>query len=160
MELSFIFYVLISIIVISGSLYFNSRPGAMSGAIVMALLFLLISIFFGMRWFTISGGSNLGTNISTTWPPPNSINMCPDYLTLTTGSGTNPVYTCIDTKGISRIGPNQSVILNEPSGTNVNYRATSALCSDCYTKGITWEGVCIPNSDAPLRADIVPPRPS
>lgn len=160
MDLLFLFYILISVIVISGSMYFNYRPGAMSGAIVMTLLFILISVFFGMRWFTPSGTSNIGTNISKTWPPPNSINMCPDYTVLTASSDTYPIYTCTDNIGISKVGPNKSLVLNaNPSATNMGYRTVIDLCADCYAKGFTWEGICIPNSEAPISLTVSPPRP-
>ena len=161
MDLSFVFYVIISVIVISGSMFFNSRPGAMSKAIVMSVLFLLVSVFFGLRWFTTSGTSNIGTNHLTTWPPPNSINMCPDYTTLSSSGGDNPVWTCTDTKGVSKKGPNQTVALNaNPSSTNPGYYGVTDLCADSYAKGLTWEGICIPNSNNPINVNRIPPRPA
>ena len=163
MNILFVFYVLISVIAISGSMYLNSRPGAMSGAIVMSILFLLVSVYFGTRWFTPSGNSNIGTNISTTWPPPNSINICPDYTVLSQSAieGNNKFakYTCIDTNGVSTNGPGKSIVLNNPSGSNSNFRSAEELCSDCKDMGLTWEGICITGSSAPLNSTVVPPRP-
>jgi hypothetical protein len=161
MDITFVFYVIISIIVISGSMYYNSTPGSMSKAVIMAILFLLVSIYFGTRWFTTSGASNIGTNHVTTWPPPNSINMCPDYTTLSSSGGQYPVWTCTDTIGISTVGPGQKVALNaNPSSTNPGYYGISDLCKDCYEKGLTWEGVCVPNSSNPINVTANPPRPA
>ena len=181
MELAFVFYILISVIVISGSVYFGSGSrsrdpysrssydsGSRSGSFVMAICFLLVSVFFGMRWFTTSGASNIGTNVSTTWPPPNSINVCPDYMTMTSTagtSGTSPVYTCTDTSGVATVasasGPATLTLNTVVSGSPALFmRPVADLCKDCYTKGLTWEGVCTANSSAPVRADIVPPSPA
>ena len=170
MELSFIFYILISVIVISGSMYFNTTAGSMSKAIVMSLLFLLVSIYFGMRWFNTSGKSNIGTNISTTWPPPNSINMCPDFTVLVnkgkSGGNTYAQYSCHDKMGVSKTTLNAEIILNNPSGANLNYRSlvdigsVDGMCKECFTKGLTWEGVCIPNSPNPVNATVLPPSPA
>ena len=161
MDQSFVFYVIISIIVISGSMHFNSSPGAMSKAVVMALLFLLISIYFGTRWFSPSGKSNIGNNQISTWPPPNSINMCPDYTVLSSNGAQYPIWTCTDTMGVSTVGPGKSVALNDnPTSTNPGYYAVTDLCSDSYAKGLTWEGVCVPNSSNPLSIKSSPPRPA
>jgi hypothetical protein len=151
-------------------MYFNSGGGSMSKAVVMSLLFLLVSIYFGMRWFNTSGKSNIGTNISTTWPPPNSINMCPDYTVLVNkgklDTNTYTQYACQDKVGVSKRGPNSEIILNEPRGENANYRslvdigANPGLCSECLTKGLTWEGICIPNSANPINVTVIPPRPT
>lgn len=176
MQLAFVFYILISIIVISGTVYFGSRPinpreygygsssQSGSGNILMAVLFLLISIFFGMRWFTPSGSSNIGTSFSTTWPPPNSIGVCPDYTILKVDNTTTPpTYTCDDTMGIATVasttGTNASIPLNVIAvGISVS-RPVASLCSDCYAKGLTWEGICIPNSNAPVNSTVLPPSP-
>ena len=163
MELSFIFYILISVIVISGSMYLNIRPGAMSKGIVMSLLFILISVYFGLRWFTASGASNIGTNLSATWPPPNSISMCPDFTTLSSNGGQYPVYTCTDTRRVSTVGaasPATLVLNNNPTSTNLGYYSVSELCTKCNAAGLTWEGVCIPNSGQPVNAAASPPRPA
>jgi hypothetical protein len=168
MEVTFVFYILISVIVISGSVYFGSGPGSRSGSFVMAICFLLVSILFGMRWFTTSGASNIGTNVSTTWPPPNSINVCPDYTTMTSSTpaaGTSPIYTCTDTSRVATVaslgGPAQ-IVLNRvvPGSPTVYMRPTADLCNECYTKGLTWEGVCTANSKAPVNATVVPPSPA
>ena len=161
MDLSFVFYVMISVIIISGSFYLNSSSGAMSKAVVMSLLFLLVLIFFGLRWFTTSGTSNIGNNHLTTWPPPNSINMCPDYTTLSSDGSTYPTWTCTDTKGVSTLGPNKTVALNaNPSSTNPGYYSVSDLCTDCYGKGLTWEGICVTGSSNPINPKTNPPRPA
>jgi hypothetical protein len=163
MELSFIFYILISVIVISGSLYLNIRPGAMSKGIVMALLFILISVYFGLRWFTTSGKSNIGTNLSTTWPPPNSLSMCPDFTTLSSNGNQYAIYTCTDTRRVSTSGAASPATLklnDNPTSTNMGYYSVNQLCSSCYSAGLTWEGVCIPNSDQPVNASASPPRPA
>lgn len=163
MELSFLFYILISVIVISGSLYFNIRPGAMSKGIVMCILFILLFIFFGLRWFTASGASNIGTNLSTTWPPPNSLSMCPDFTTLSSNGNQYAIYTCTDTRRVSRTAaasPATLALNDNPTSTNMGYYSVASLCKSCYGAGLTWEGVCIPNSDQPVNASVSPPRPA
>jgi hypothetical protein len=163
MELSYIFYILISVIVISGSMYFNMRPGAMSKGIVMSILFLLIFIYFGMRWFTSSGASNIGTNLSAVWPPPNSIGMCPDFTSLSSTTGAFPVYTCTDVKRVSTkpsAQPHALALNANPSQTNLGYYSVRELCIRCYELGLTWEGVCITNSNQPVNVNISLPRPS
>lgn len=181
MESAFVFYILISVIVISGSVYFGSgsqsidmygrrsyNSGSRSGSFVMAICFLLVSIFFGMRWFTVSGASTIGTNVSTTWPPPNSINVCPDYMTMTSSTpaaGTSPIYTCTDTSRVATVaslgGPATLTLNRVVSGSPTLYmRPVADLCGDCYTMGLTWEGVCTANSRAPVNATVVPPSPA
>lgn len=178
MEIAFIFYVLISIIIISGSAYLNRRSssrdaigyswqrsasdtGRRSSPIVMGILFLLVFVFFGLRWFTTSGNYKIVPQISTTWPPPNSINVCPDYTALSIDKSTTPpTYTCKDINGIAAPPqggtPSNILALN----TSTGWRSTADLCADCYRNGFRWESICIPNSNAPIRADIEPPRPA
>lgn len=161
MELSFIFYILVSVMVISGSMFFNMKPGSMSKAAVMSLLFLLVSIYFGTRWFSTSGETKIGTNIATTWPPPNSISMCPDYTTLSSDGNTNPTYTCTDNIGVRKNARGATLNLNSnPSATNPGYYTVSDLCKQCNNLGLTWQGICVPNSDNPIDTNVNPPRPA
>ena len=168
MNLSFILYVLACIIVISGTFYFNSSSGKMIAASVMPLLFVAIAVFFGLRWFTTSGDSAISTNISTVWPPPNSINKCPDFLSLRTDvSGPTTTSDCVDPLGVttsasglqqwstsgtaatqfqlgttsvaSTVGTTTTPASNAPIDVNT-------LCQNCFQMGLTWEGVCIPGS--------------
>jgi len=178
MEIAFIFYVLISIIIISGSAYLNRRsslrgasglewqrsfsdPNRRSSPIVMGILFLVVFIFFGLRWFTTSGNFKIVTPVSTTWPPPNSTNVCPDYTALSIDKSTTPpTYSCKDINGIAAAPqggtPSNTLLLN----TSAGWRSVADLCADCYRNGFRWESVCIPNSSAPVRADIEPPHPA
>ena len=178
MEIAFIFYVLISIIIISGSAYLNQRsssrdatgyswqrslsdPNRRSSPIVMGILFLVVFIFFGLRWFTTSGNFKIAPQISTTWPPPNSTNVCPDYTALSIDkSTTQPTYSCKDINGVAAPPqggtPSNTLALN----TGTTWRSVADMCADCYRNGFRWESICIPNSSAPVRADIEPPRPA
>lgn len=77
---------------------------------------LLISIFYGMRWFT---GSGLRSNVAaatTAWPP--IINPCPDYFQKKVLSG--GIIECEDTKNywdLTTTGGTSPFTLTTQSGT-------------------------------------------
>ena len=156
MQLAFILYVLACIIVISGTFYFNRQAGKQLTSVVTPVLFLATAIFFGMRWFNTSGDATITTNLSPTWPPPNFINVCPDFLSLDSyddGNG-NTVYDCVDVLGISRVGSPPATVFtlgSVPNNTNNGVQRSSKLiddvgelCRSCSALGYTWEGVCEP----------------
>jgi uncharacterized membrane protein len=170
MNVLFIAYILACIIVITGTFYFNNNENKRIAAYVMPLLFLAIAVFFGMRWFNKSGDSIIPTNVSTTWPPPNSINVCPDFLSLrndVTGSTKN--YYCVDPLGVTttaagiqqwsssasdsakfKLGSTTaaSTVNGVVTPASANWIPVATLCQNCFTMGLTWEGVCIPGSKA------------
>ena len=147
MQLTFVFFILCSIVVILGSFYskFNSNQGI--AGLILGLGFLGISIGFGIRWFTPSGNYT-NTNPSGKWPP--SINVCPDYLSLITLDG---VKVCVDPVGVSiQNGTHGLKKWNGDSNTGTDYvfdlmlektgnLRVEALCNQCKLKGLTWEGV-------------------
>jgi len=179
MNVYFIFYVLICIIVISGSFYLNRSGGRNIASIVSPVLYLVIAVFFGMRWFTTSGDTQMNTNLSPVWPPTSALNVCPDFLSLrneTSGNTTN--YYCIDTLGVST-NPNGIQVwsttptdamkfslgsVKKPSsasaGTKYDWVDVQTLCNNCYSMGLSWEGVCIPGSgNVQLKAGTQLPLP-
>jgi len=141
---------------ITGSFYLNYSNGKSIQAVILSIAFLLISILFGLRWF--SNLFSIQTTAITSWPP--ALNICPDYLVL---SKVNGVPVCLDNVGVSQQGmqlwtsPDQTdekylfnLFLDKISSVRV-----SALCDQCKTKGVTWEGVW----DGNVCLNVEPPRP-
>jgi hypothetical protein len=97
MDFKLILYIIVSIMLISGSFYLNFTTGRATQGIILGIGFLLISVLFGLRWF--SGVFSPVKDLNAKWPP--AINTCPDYLSLTKlGS----MYVCVDTVGVSQQG--------------------------------------------------------
>jgi len=143
MNIIFVFYILITIVSILGSFFFNYKKGNVIQATLLSIGFLLISILFGLRWFS-SSGEILSNAPLTTWPP--SINSCPDYLTLYKMPGG---YVCVDAVGVSNGGMSQ---WTDPTQTDDKYvfnlftnlnstERIKALCDQAAAKKVTWEGV-------------------
>lgn len=142
--------------VITGSVYLNFSNGKATQAIILGIGFLFLSIIFGLRWFS---GVFLGEPAAESWPP--SINVCPDYLTLTKINGKQ---VCIDTIGVSQQGMQK---WKHSTQTDPQYvfdlaldqfttNRIKTLCDQCKTKKVTWEGVY--DGDVCLNVD--PPRPT
>jgi hypothetical protein len=162
MQITFVFFILFTIILILGSLYFKFNSKEPIAGIVLAVGFLGISIGFGLRWFTASGDYAASTP-NTAWPP--SINVCPDYLSLATIDKTK---VCVDTIGVSN-PPNSANILKKWTGgantgtdyyfnLNLNLNGNArikALTDQCKLKGLTWQGVW----DGMASLNKEPPRP-
>ena len=141
---------------ITGSFYLNYSSGKSIMAVILAVGFLLISLLFGLRWF-----SNLFSAQNTpikSWPP--ALNICPDYLVLTKVNG---VPVCVDNVGVSQQGMS---LWTSPDQTDERYlfnlsldkmgsARVLALCDQCKTKGVTWEGVW----DGNVCLNVEPPRP-
>jgi len=168
MNLYFVLYVLGCIIIISGTFYYNSAQGHRLTAFVMPVMFLAISVFFGLRWFTPSGDSAISNNLSPIWPPANAINMCPDFLSMRSDvNGATTSYYCVDPLGVttsasglqvwsssataatqfqlgSITAPSTSGTTTDPGSNNM--LGVITLCQNCFKMGLTWEGVCIPGS--------------
>ena len=141
MQVSFIFYLLISMSAILGSVFLNLQAGKTISAALQGIGFLIIAIVYGLHMFTASGDIKTQTTPGP-WPP--TINICPDYLSLITVGGQPK---CIDPIGVSTV-PNA---LKKWTGTGgdtfdlhialTGKARSDRLCEDCRTKGLTWEGV-------------------
>jgi hypothetical protein len=154
MDFRLILYIVVSIMLITGSFYLNFSNGRATQGIILAVGFLLLSVLFGFRWFTGSTSNPTGS-----WPP--SINVCPDYLTLTKVNG---VATCVDPIGVSQQGME---VWTSPDQTDPKYlfdlamsqtgaARTSSLCKECSAKMVTWEGVW----DGSVCLNGIPPVPT
>ena len=146
MDFLLIAYVLVSVVVISGSFYINYTSGKITTAGILGFGTLIASIFFGIRWFP--GGTLVSKSIKGPWPP--SVNVCPDFLSLTKVNG---ISVCIDPVGASRrernAGMNQwkDATQTDPSylfSLHTDKQGSArmkALYAECKAKGVTWEGV-------------------
>ena len=156
MDYNLFFYIIVSIMLISGSFYLNFSTGRSIQGIILGVGILLVSVLFGLRWF--SGVFSLPKDANAKWPP--AINTCPDYLTLTKLGST---YVCVDTVGVSQQGMRKWSDANqtdeayifklslEKSGT----QRIQAICDECKDKKVTWEGVW----DGDVCLNNEPPRP-
>jgi hypothetical protein len=158
MDLSFIFFVFINIVVILGITYRFYAAGDEFGSLVILAGFIGAAAFFGIRWFTGKGAEKEATG---PWPP--LLNTCPDVLTLHT-NGTDKF--CVDTVGVAKGGSSNLQKMTNASSINDNQKFNlsialsgearyNALCTECRTKGVTWEGVY--NGNSCLNRD--PPKP-
>jgi len=141
MQLSFIFFLLISMAAILGSVYFNFQSQKYLSAGILGVGFLTISILYGLYVYTPSG--DLVQQVKGgPWPP--KINVCPDFLSVITVGG---VQVCIDPIGVGGLrkwnsGSNTGesftfdLSLNKTGQARIN-----ELCDRCRQKGLTWEGV-------------------
>uniref|UniRef100_A0A6C0JW15 Uncharacterized protein n=1 Tax=viral metagenome TaxID=1070528 RepID=A0A6C0JW15_9ZZZZ len=132
---------------ILGSVFFNFRAGKYVSAGLLGAGFLTISILYGMFMFTPSGDINSSVKAGP-WPP--TINVCPDFLSLITLNGT---AVCVDPIGVSmQNGANGLKKWNNSGNTGTDYvfdlslnlsgqNRMTALCDQCRSKGLTWEGV-------------------
>jgi hypothetical protein len=141
MQLTFIFYLLISLSAILGSVFLNLQAGKTLSAGLLGIGFLIISIVYGLYMFTASGDLKTQTSPGP-WPP--TINVCPDYLSLITVSGQPK---CIDPIGVST-NPSALRKWTGTGGDTFDLRTDltgknriDRLCDDCREKGLTWEGV-------------------
>ena len=135
-----IFYILFCIFIgltITMQLMKSERPIAGIGYLILAIL---IFVFFGLRWFGVSGK---GTAVQ--WPP--IINSCPDYLTKyerTMSDGTKK-QTCIDLVGVSK----NCAISKWPTDTTIPPTAEAYFfnldgtmeekCARAKAAGLSWE---------------------
>jgi hypothetical protein len=156
MDLKFLFYSFLSVVLITGGTFYFFSSGAQTTGAIFFLGSIIATIFFGMRWFSLSGTDSAAPGA---WPP--AINYCPDFLTLTTVGGEK---VCIDMTGVA-----QKSTLKRSNGTNtgsdyiVKLHTTTPsaaervkkLCDDAKEKGITWEGVW----DGSTCSGVAPPLP-
>ena len=149
MDYYFIAYVFLCIVIIMGTASTLSNSGRNWAAILSLVLFILIFVFYGQRWFrdTTMKGTYTGS-----WPP--IINMCPDYLVYFKRGNTE---TCIDLLGVNRSnGALQAWSRDDtpanPPQTDAKYfnyvykpGMTAAqmkqACDAAMQMGLTWEGI-------------------
>ena len=124
------------------------QSGRQTAALICLVFFILIFVFYGIRWFS---GSSL-TNYTGAWPP--IINTCPDYL-LYYKRGSKP--TCVDTLGVNRSGgllkpwTKDDTPQNPPADdakyfpyiykSGMNPTDIQNLCILTQQAGLTWEGI-------------------
>lgn len=160
MEFFFIAYILISIVLISGSFFYNYVSGKPAQAGILGLGLLVAAIVFGIRWFP--GGKSVSASAGGAWPP--NINVCPDFLSLTRVGDKS---YCVDPIGVSRRGATGLEKWSSPEQIDPKYlfnlfaefgdgpERLNKLYDECKAKGVTWEGVW--NGAVGLGG--VPPRP-
>jgi hypothetical protein len=148
MQLTFILFIFLNIILILGATYRFYSSGQEFGALIVLGGLVAASVIFGLRWFT---GSGEMANAPGPWPP--VLNTCPDFLTLhTMGTGTTAQKVCIDTVGVAKGGTSKMEKWTSSTQTDEKYKFNlhtnksgqeriDALCEECAAKGVTWEGV-------------------
>jgi hypothetical protein len=148
MDYSFIAYIFLAIVIGLGTFTKLSNTSRLWAAILSLILFILIFVFYGMRWFR--GTSSIFTYTGS-WPP--VINMCPDYLVY---SKSSPIGgACIDMIGVSTNG-GLKVFTKEDATNPPQDRAKyfpgvykpgmteaqlARLCQLTRQYGLTWEGI-------------------
>lgn len=142
MDIKFLFYVFLSIVIIAGGTYQTFSSGADVAAALFFFGSIMIILFFGFRWFTPQGAIKQEGG---PWPP--LINYCPDFLSLHT-IGTTPY--CVDTVGVTDGGitrmtdpatqTDEKYLFNLFASQTGDQRIKS-LCDQCAAKKVTWEGV-------------------
>jgi hypothetical protein len=141
MNFLFILFVLVSIMSITGAFYFNYVAQKSIQAVLLGTGLIIFSIYFGLRWFR---GGEIATEDAGTWPP--SINSCPDFLSL---MKVNDTYVCVDPVGVSNGGMEKwtDTTQTDPKylfNLSINKSGAErikAICDECKTKKVTWEGV-------------------
>jgi hypothetical protein len=161
MNLSFYLYLFLVIAsVVGGTYYFFKLNNTITGSIYL-IGSIVISAYFGSRWFLPSGVASGGT-----WPP--VVNVCPDFMSLVTltpaptGTAASvPETVCVDTIGIysniSKWTPGSTAdntIFKLFATQDPSVRLKS-LCDQCIAKGVTWEGFYTEG----VCADTLPPTP-
>jgi hypothetical protein len=143
MNLTILLYSFLSVVIIFGGTYYFYSNQLETSAAIFFLGTVVASIFFGFRWFSVSGAKVAGPG---TWPP--TINYCPDFLTLTTDTNGNKV--CIDMLGVAQGGASP-IQVSDGTQTSDQYifdlksalttTRLEELCGAAKAKGVTWEGV-------------------
>lgn len=151
MDWSFLLYVVVSIVFLLGVTYSSLVSGKPVAASILFIGILAAIVYFGVQWFTTYGNVK---NEGGAWPPDGSINVCPDFFSLGKSTTTPFPFVCKDTLGVSTsIGD-----FNLQLSLTGKARA-QALCDQCTTRGITWEGVYDGTSCTGLNR-VIPTPPS
>ena len=149
MNYYFLAYIFLCIFIwITAVVRLSQLPRPVS-SIIVAVLFLLIFIFYGTRWFY---GSSITNNPNGSWPP--VINMCPDYLVYYKWNGTD---TCIDLSGVNRSNgkllpwTQDDSFQNPPTNPDKYFQFVykpgmtttqiDTLCKQANDNGLSWEGI-------------------
>ena len=134
----------------------------MIATVLFAIGTILISVFYGLRWFKGDKAKSLGYDGQ--WPPANRINFCPDYFTMMKDSDSHNTsgYVCVDRVGfanperlrqyddstgapdfkrITTVGTYTigNDIVNAISGAVLD--TLERKCQICQDLGVTWEGI-------------------
>ncbi len=137
--IAYIILVIFIMISVSKSLFSSGR--SVAGGLVF-IGFILVFVFYGMRWFKENGDPKNAYTGS--WPP--IINTCPDYF-VQLGSA------CIDPTGVSSAyGLTDSQVLDNTSiptekkftslyQPGMNKTQLNGLCTAAKNAGLTWEGI-------------------
>lgn len=147
-DYQFILFVLFAIMVCSTApVYFYNRSKYFAGFISL-ILFILVFVFFGMRWFSGSEMVGPGAGYKGVWPP--QIAVCPDYLTYYESGTTKGCYNA----NASTLGVSTSFatgIKTSPTATTGSFitpytkdktkEQLKELCDSTITAGLSWEGI-------------------
>ena len=149
MDFSFIAYIFVCIALGFGVFTQLSNSGRTWSGIIGLILFILIFVFYGIRWFR---GTSSVFNYSGSWPP--IINMCPDYLVYFKNGAQD---TCVDLTGVAKGGSSLKPWTKEdnpqnPPADSAKYFPyvykpgaddvrMKLLCKSTMEAGLTWEGI-------------------
>ena len=161
MDLGFLLYVLVSVVLIGGGTFRYVNSGAYITAAIYFIGIFIIVLYYGISWYKTNGTSTSNPKPSS-WPP--VLNSCPDFLSLYKMNGH---HVCIDTIGIAGAGGiSQVTDSTVQSDTKFQFdlhldqegktRVTSHR-NECKNKKVTWEGVW--DGSACLNG-VEPPKPS
>jgi len=142
-----ILYLLVSVAIAASAFNFMMKRGQGTGASIFMVLFIIIFIYYGIRWF----GSNIfnaADSVKVAWPP--IVNMCPDFMVMWTDTQDGGKVYCYDAKNLyelktagSNFGLTSQLTINNVAGQSAyliknptqNTGATD-LASD--TNGSRW----------------------
>ena len=149
MSYQFIAYIFLCVVIglsVTTQLFKSNRAWA---GILTLILFILIFVFYGQRWFR---GTNVAGTYTGAWPP--IINTCPDYLVYYNRNGKD---SCIDMLGVNRSNgvlrpwTQEDNPQNPPADDNKYFmyvykpdmkpEEVQVLCNAAMTAGLTWEGI-------------------
>jgi len=145
-DYQFILFVLFAIGICSTApVYFYNRNKYFAG-FASLVLFILIFVFYGMRWFSGSTMAGPAAGYKGAWPP--QISVCPDYLTYyESGTGSSKTTGCYNATGamIGSLTSGTSTTTAAQFNQTYNSKATPArlteLCNKAKEKSLTWEGI-------------------
>ena len=148
MDFLLILYILLSLAISAGGTYYFIEAERTLGGFLFFIGSILILIFYGLRWFT-ADVFNPSRFPSKTWPP--VLNTCPDFLSQyeRTVNGAKE-KVCVDLIGVSEGGISRLIdptnVVNDQYVFKLYNNLTGtarlqALCQECRTKKVTWEGI-------------------
>jgi hypothetical protein len=148
-DFSLILFVLFAFFVCSTAPSYFYREGKYMASFTSFIVFILIFVFFGMRWFSGAELVGPGAGYTGAWPP--QISVCPDYLTYGEYTkNTQKVKGCYNATGFT-IGdmPSTSIVPTAagPSTFDYSYSPSATkqdkatLCAQAKAKKISWEGI-------------------